>query len=193
MCHWCPFYHDATQLARQSNLKVHCHAIQWFLSHFVVGKNNGGLAFFQTKRAQKVLCMPLIVVYIVLCSEVYYTTQLHLEDRQDWTIGGARQLKIVPWNCASLFWIPCRRFYHFSCPPLLGYIVFSFAHSWSVLNAQLRTTETLHGLILRRRLIAKLRTWRTCAQCLQLAGRRRGLESLRRHFWPQKNRHKNTE
>ena len=38
-------------------LKVHCHAIQWFLRHFVVGKNNGGRSSFQAKRAQQVSCL----------------------------------------------------------------------------------------------------------------------------------------
>ena len=41
------------------------------LQHFVVGKNNGGCAFFQLKRTQKVYCLPFIVVSFVLCSEVY--------------------------------------------------------------------------------------------------------------------------
>ena len=38
------------------------------------GKNNGGRASFQTKRAQQVLCMSIIVVYIVLCSEIHNCT-----------------------------------------------------------------------------------------------------------------------
>ena len=41
-----------------------------------MGKNNSDRAFFQTKRAQQVPCVPLIVVCIVLRREVYYTTQL---------------------------------------------------------------------------------------------------------------------
>ena len=33
--------------------------------------------FFQTKRTQQVACLPLNVVCIVLCSEVYTTTHTH--------------------------------------------------------------------------------------------------------------------
>ena len=43
-----------------------------FLRHFVVGKNNGGRASFQAKRAQQVSCLSIIVVYIVLVAK--YTT-----------------------------------------------------------------------------------------------------------------------
>ena len=40
-----------------------------------MGKNNdnGGRASFQAKRAQQVSCLSMIVVYIVLCSEIYAT------------------------------------------------------------------------------------------------------------------------
>ena len=44
-----------------------------FLGHFVVGKNNGGHVSFQTKHAQQVSCLSVVVVYIVLCSEIYTT------------------------------------------------------------------------------------------------------------------------
>ena len=47
-----------------------------FFAPFCCGENNGDRAFFQTKRAQQVPCMPLIVMCIVLRREVYYTTQL---------------------------------------------------------------------------------------------------------------------
>ena len=44
-----------------------------FLRYFVVGKNNGGCASFQVKRAQQVSCLSITVVYIVLyvSSEIY--------------------------------------------------------------------------------------------------------------------------
>ena len=45
-----------------------------FLRHFVVRKNNGGRASFQTKRAQQVSCLSIIVVYIVLCSGIHKCT-----------------------------------------------------------------------------------------------------------------------
>ena len=54
-------------------LKVHCHAIRWFLRHFVVGTNNGGRASFQTKRAQQVCCLLIMVLYIVLCGKINTT------------------------------------------------------------------------------------------------------------------------
>ena len=69
-----------------------------FLRHFVVGKNNGGCASFQTKRAQQVSCLSIIVVYIVLCSKIYATAPESLKDRDSWTIVGPRQLKFDPWS-----------------------------------------------------------------------------------------------
>ena len=36
-------------------------------------KNNGGRVSFQTKRAQQVSCVSIVVVHIVLCSEIYTT------------------------------------------------------------------------------------------------------------------------
>ena len=43
------------------------------LRHFFVWKNNGGRASFQAKRAQLVSCLSIVIVYIVLCSEIYAT------------------------------------------------------------------------------------------------------------------------
>ena len=50
-----------------------------FLRHFVVGKNNGGRVSFQTKHAQQVSCLSIIIVYIVLCSEIYTTAPERLQ------------------------------------------------------------------------------------------------------------------
>ena len=54
-----------------------------FLRHFVEGKNNGGRVSFQTKRAQQVSCLSIIIVYIVLCSEIYTTAPERLQALRD--------------------------------------------------------------------------------------------------------------
>ena len=53
-----------------------------FLRHFVVGKNNGGRASFQAKRAQLASCLSFIVVYIVLCSEINATAAAPAKPRE---------------------------------------------------------------------------------------------------------------
>ena len=57
-----------------STLQVHCHPIHWFLfAPFYSGRNDGGRKSFQAKHTQQVSCLLIIVVYIVLCSELYTT------------------------------------------------------------------------------------------------------------------------
>ena len=74
-----------------------------FLEPFCCGENNGGRALFQTKRAQQVPCMLLVVVYIVLCSEVYTTAPEKSCIRLEQSLDQDSKLKIDPWSCASLF------------------------------------------------------------------------------------------
>ena len=77
-----------------------------FLRHFVVGKNNGGRASFQAKRAQQVSCLSIIVVYIVLCSEIYATapetceslTSLERSLDQEWQ-DNPRSIRGAPQAC----------------------------------------------------------------------------------------------
>ena len=170
-------------------LKVHCHAIGGdFLRHFVVGKINGGHASFQTKRAQQVSCLSIIVVYIcfslcTLCCVAKYT-QMRLKDRESWTIVGPRHLKIDPWSAARLFWIP-RTFHHCSWANLsfCFHFVDHISNPTSSERGMTLQGQVANWLMLRRWSIAKLRTdeGKKCGQSLPLVG----LESPRRHFWPQ--------
>ena len=102
-----------------------------FLRHFVVGKNNGGRVSFQTKFAQQVSCLSIVVVYIVLCSEMYNCTRkiASLEPSADQdnsrSISGALQA--------------CFVFHDIFSPLLMRKLVFSL--SWSYLKSQLRPKE----------------------------------------------------
>ena len=92
-----------------------------FLRHFVVGKNNGGRASFQAKRAQQVSCLSIIVVYIVLCSKIYATApeslaSLERSSDQD----NSRSIRGAPHACFG--------FHEFS-PFYMGKLVFLFSLS----------------------------------------------------------------
>ena len=64
-----------------------------FLRNFVVEKNNGGRVSFQTKRAQQVSWLSIVVVYIVLCSEIDTAApeRLRADQHSSRSIGGALQ------------------------------------------------------------------------------------------------------
>ena len=106
---------------------MHCHALQWFFAQFGVGKNNGGCVSLQTKRAQQVSCLSIIVVHLVLYSEIHKCTWkiTSLERSPDQecsrSIRGALQ--------AGFFTI------------VQGKVVFLFSLSWSYLKDQLRPWE----------------------------------------------------
>ena len=172
---------------------MHCHAIQWFFAPFCCGKNNGGRASFQTKRAQQVSCLSIVVGYIVLCSEKKhnYTWKIaslqHVERSSDQDSSWSRSIRGALQACfASLFWIPWV-FHHCSKQTFLFILL-----SWSYLKAQLRPREDWlckgNWLISRRRSIAKLETGvieeKKYGKGLLLVGRSRGQESPCRHFWP---------
>ena len=83
-----------------------------------MGKNNGGRASFQAKRAQQVSCLSIIVVYIVLCSEIYATApeslaSLERSSDQD----NSRSIRGAPQACFD--------FHEFS-PFFMGKLVFCF-------------------------------------------------------------------
>ena len=111
------------------HLKVHCHATQWIFAQFGVGKNNGGCVSLQTKRAQQVPCLSIIVVHLVLYSEIHKCTwkipRLERSSNRECSrsIRGALQ---AGFGFHEFFTI------------VQGKVVFLFSLSWSYLKAQLR-------------------------------------------------------
>ena len=152
-----------------------------------MGKNNGGHASFQAKRAQQVSCLSIIVVYIVLCSEKH-ATQRHLKasrvlndlrtkTTQDRSVE-LRKPVLVSINFPHFSWANLSFCFHFL--DLISKPIFVQER-----NDFARVTDWYP----RRRLIAKLETGeeKKCGKGLLLVGWRRGLESPRRHFRPKKS------
>ena len=145
-----------------------------------MGKNNGGCASFQAKRAQKGPCLWITVVYIVLCSEVYTTAPERSRGLERWSE------KICRPALVSVHFFPLFM-------SAIGQPRLFVTLPWSVLKARRRlcaareeqlwqVTGSPTSIATR---IAKLPVWRThlkCARCLQLVGRHCGLGSPGRHF-----------
>ena len=140
---------------------------------FCCGEKNGGQAFFQTKRVQQVPCLLLIVLYIVLCSDVYTSAP-----ERSWGLND-RRTKAAQDRSVDLR-KPVLDSRHFFFLPLFMSAIAGLSSLCSHLDqfskpdvVREKNDFACDWLIFRRRSIAKLRTSRKkCAAnaCNLLAG-----------------------
>ena len=142
-----------------------------------MGKNNSGRVSFQTKFAQQVSCLSIVVVYIVLCSEMYNCTRkiANLEPSADQdnsrSISGALQA--------------CFGFHDFFHHCWWENLSFHFLDHISNPNFVRERGMTLQGLLTDTLMSINREApdrWKKSGQDLRLVGRRRDLESPRRYF-----------
>ena len=174
--HWELVYLCATasSLFRQ-NIPLHADFVKIFpsewpfkgaLSRYSVifcpiwcGKNNGGCASLQTKRAQQVSCLSIIVVHLVLYCEIHKCT---------WKITSLERSSDQECSRSIRGALQAGFGFHEFFTIVQGKVVFLFSLSWSYLKAQLRPWRDRDEwlckgiwLILWRRSIAKLySTWK---------------------------------